>query len=302
MSDLTCQLHERNASTALATAEASTSDTPIDLAPSTAPSTETTAVDTTPPPPSPKPPKGWPSNVKFITNYVIDPSLNLPFLPPVTQSQIARHKLQSLNPKPYASPHAHIQLITDPKHPACGQNGLFASRDLGYNTHIVDYIGQVISADSEQIKTSDYVLDFGGGGEGCVVLSDDGCKEIRLAVDGEHVGNEGRMVNDFRGVPFVPEYSERKTFNSKQKKVSSNPEYAMYANKSKANVEFRSYVNIRGDGEGSEEHGGEMRMGLFVCNAEGVKKGKELLISYGKGYWASRGLDLGGMYSELDKI
>ncbi|KAI9339876.1 hypothetical protein BDR26DRAFT_861748 [Obelidium mucronatum] len=261
-----------------------------------------------PPPPPPRQPKNWPQTVRFLIDYTIDPTLNLTHLPAITPFQIEKHNLQLMNPKPYAAPHAHIQQITDPKHPAYGQFGLFASRDIGYNTHVVDYIGQVISADSEKIKTSDYVLDFGGGGEGYVVVMKDseeegaagddgghGREEVRLACDSEEMGNEGRMVNDFRGVPYVPEYSERKTFNSK-KKVSSNPEYAMYANKSKANVEFRSYVNK------AEGGCGEMRMGLFVSSFEGIKQGKELLISYGKGYWASRGLDLGNMYNELKKI
>ncbi|KAJ3296485.1 hypothetical protein HDU79_006510 [Rhizoclosmatium sp. JEL0117] len=259
----------------------------------TAPAASEAEPEPAPPPPPPlRIPRFWPKDVQFIIDYTLSEDLNLSSLPPVSQDQITKHNLQLLNPKPYAAPHAHIQPITDPKHPAHGQNGLFASRDLGNNTHIVDYVGQVISADSPQIKTSDYVLDFGGGGEGCVILRDDGTED-RLSIDGGAMGNEGRMVNDFRGVPLVVDYS-KKSYAAGKKKGSDNPAFAMWANKSKPNVEFRSYVNR------SEEGNGEMRMGLFVCVPEGVKAGRELLISYGKGYWKARGLsDMGEMYQEL---
>ncbi|KAI8607956.1 hypothetical protein BC830DRAFT_1072534, partial [Chytriomyces sp. MP71] len=130
-----------------------------------------------------------------------------------------------------------------------GQLGLFASTMIQCNTHIVDYVGLVISADSPRIQASDYVLDM----TGYSVAS--GETILRLAIDGELVGNEGRMVNDSRG--------------------------------SKPNVEFRSYVDVETR---------QLRMALFCCAAAGIRPGEELLISYGKGYWISRGLDLSEMH------
>ncbi|KAJ3124574.1 hypothetical protein HK100_011187 [Physocladia obscura] len=230
-------------------------------------------------------PANWPADIKFIIDYVFSPQLNLVRLPAVSIEHAAKFNLRMLLPKPYASPFALIVRINNSKHPANGQNGLFAITDIPPNTHIVDYVGEIISADSEQVKTSDYVLDFGGGGEGVSLEAADG-REIRLAVDGAVVGNEGRMVNDFRGVPAEPDYSKR-SFN--KKKSATAAEFAHFANKSKANVEFRSYVNAKTR---------EMRMGLFCCEAKGIRKGQELLISYGKGYWASRGLDLSEMYQK----
>ncbi|KAJ3237309.1 hypothetical protein HDU81_009645 [Chytriomyces hyalinus] len=240
----------------------------------------------TPPPPPIILPRNWPSNITFASDYIISPDLGIDALPPVSPAQQLKHKFPTLHPKPYAAPLAQIAKITDPKHPAYTQNGLFSLRDIPCNTHIVDYIGLVISADSAVVQVSDYVLDFGGGGTGCSILAQDGVTEIRLAVDGQMIGNEGRMVNDARGVPCNAfEQFDRRS--KKAVKKPQNPEFAHFASKSKPNVEFRSYVSSKN---------GEMRMGFFCCSPSGIRAGQELLISYGKGYWLSRGVDLEEMY------
>jgi len=77
-------------------------------------------------------------------------------------------------------------------------------------------------------------------------------RELRVGVDARRMGNEGRMVNDYRGVPgFV-----------------------------RANVVFETRRVGGGDG-------GEVRMGLWVGSRD-VKKGVELCVSYGKGFWKER--------------
>lgn len=77
-------------------------------------------------------------------------------------------------------------------------------------------------------------------------------RELRVGVDAHRMGNEGRMVNDYRGVPgFV-----------------------------RANVVFETRRVGGGDG-------GEVRMGLWV-GSRNVKKGVELCVSYGKGFWKER--------------
>ena len=43
---------------------------------------------------------------------------------------------------------SHHNNSSDPKHPACGQRGLFAARKLLPGTHIIDYIGEVWSNDT----------------------------------------------------------------------------------------------------------------------------------------------------------
>ncbi|KAJ3147550.1 hypothetical protein HDU86_007948 [Geranomyces michiganensis] len=71
-----------------------------------------------------------------------------------------------------------------------------------------------------------------------------------LSIDAEHAGGEGRFCNDFRGVC------------------------------EKANVEFEPY---------RDSTTGEVKMGIWVL-AKDIKKGDELCVSYGKGWWRERGL------------
>ncbi|KAI8819344.1 uncharacterized protein EV422DRAFT_497813 [Fimicolochytrium jonesii] len=71
-----------------------------------------------------------------------------------------------------------------------------------------------------------------------------------LSVDAEKAGGVGRFINDFRGVATRP------------------------------NVEFETYRDAKT---------GEVRMGVWVLG-KSIKKGEELCISYGKGWWLDRGL------------
>ena len=82
-------------------------------------------------------------------------------------------------------------------------------------------------------------------------------RELGIAVDASRMGNEARFVNDYRGVADGP------------------------------NAEFKEVVvNIQGQAE--------KRMGLFVLpegksgKGKGIRKGQEVLVSYGKGFWKER--------------
>ena len=129
-----------------------------------------------------------------------------------------------------------IGRLTDPLHPAFGQHGLFAARKLAAGTHVCDYRG-VVTLTEDESKTSEYTLAFVETG-------------VRLTLDAEKSGNEGRFVNDFRGTGVGK----------------------------KANVRFASYVDARGC----------TCMGVYAIRD--LAKGEECLLSYGKGYWLARGL------------
>ena len=80
---------------------------------------------------------------------------------------------------------------------------------------------------------------------------------LRLTLDAARAGNEGRFINDFRGVPVPP------------------------GGRSGANVRFAARVDERG----------QTQMGVYVLpGGSGLAKHAELLLSYGKGYWLARGL------------
>jgi hypothetical protein len=138
------------------------------------------------------------------------------------------------------SPNVKIQLIRDPSHPANGQHGLFAAQNLKPGAFILAYLGRVHGgAGSSSESDYDLWLD----------------KEADVAVDAAGEGNEGRFVNDYRGV------------------------------KERANAVF---------GTAWCERWGQLCVGVWVVGKEGarkdgIRKGEEILVSYGKGFWGERG-------------
>ncbi|KAH7185754.1 uncharacterized protein B0J16DRAFT_342535 [Fusarium flagelliforme] len=133
-----------------------------------------------------------------------------------------------------------IQPISNPSHPANGQCGLFAAQNLAPGSFILAYLGRIHSGAVSSTE-SDYDLWLD--------------REIDAAVDAASEGNEGRYVNDFRGVG------------------------------DRANAEFRTVWC---------EKWGELCVGVWVLGGGkkkkgvGIKKGEEILVSYGKGFWGER--------------
>ncbi|KAG5492656.1 hypothetical protein JKF63_01235 [Porcisia hertigi] len=79
-----------------------------------------------------------------------------------------------------------IRVITDPRHPAYGQAGLFAKSTIPSNTIVTPYSG-FIEVFATSCNSRTYTMGFGA-------LGDD------YALDAEFVGNYGRFANDPRGV------------------------------------------------------------------------------------------------------
>lgn len=92
-----------------------------------------------------------------------------------------------------------------------------------------------------------------------------------VAVDAARMGNEARFVNDYRGVPGAV----------------------------RANAEFCEVWNVAR---------GERGMAVFVLPAgkrdkgkgQGIAKGQEILVSYGRGFWAKRREEAAGDGAEED--
>ena len=169
----------------------------------------------------------------------------------VPRDVLARFKPATRLPAPSAKEARSVKVragrICDAAHPAFGQCGLFAARKLAPGEHVCDYRGVVTLSEHED-KASDYTLAFVEEGA------------LRLTLDAARAGNEGRFINDFRGVP-----------------ASS----ATNGGRAGANVRFAARVDARG----------QTQMGVYVLpGGAGIAKGAELLLSYGKGYWLARGL------------
>ncbi|KAK4516627.1 Protein kinase domain-containing protein [Mucor velutinosus] len=76
-----------------------------------------------------------------------------------------------------------------------------------------------------------------------------------LSIDAGRCGNEARFCNDFRGCGPEP------------------------------NVCFMNYM---------DEKTKHIKVGIFVNGNRKIRKGDELLVTYGKSFWAKRGIDMSG--------
>ncbi|KAI5807988.1 hypothetical protein DFH27DRAFT_290677 [Peziza echinospora] len=183
-------------------------------------------------------PTNWPASVTYLIRPVYSATTRLPGT--------------ALPPASVPSLYVKIRAITDPTHPAYPQCGLFATQNLQPGQWVLDYLGYVHSPD-EADGESDYDLSLGD-------------RELGWGVDARWMGNEGRFVNDYRGV------------SGREGKG--------------ANVVFSE----RWVGENTKKEGRERRLCVMVAGGGKIRKGEELLISYGKGFWKERGL--GGSWDE----
>ncbi|KAL7268763.1 hypothetical protein RUND412_008601 [Rhizina undulata] len=178
-------------------------------------------------------PSNWPSEIQYLHRPVLSKSL--------PASTLTALSFSPTTPRSSLSPLVRIRRITDVNHPANKQFGLFAAKNLPAKSWVLDYLGYVHD-DSDSDESSDYDL--------CLD------RELGVGVDAKRMGNEARMVNDYRGVPVF----ERPNVVFETRRVGGND--------------------------------GEVRMGLWVGVKE-IKKGTELCVSYGKGFWVQRGLGKG---------
>ena len=104
----------------------------------------------------------------------------------------------------------------------------------------------------KHIPSRSYILDY----TGIIMLNElasptsDYCYRVDsiICIDAEFAGNEARFINDYRGT--AP----------------------------RANAEFRTF---------RDQKIGCIRVGIWSLTA-GIKRGEEIVVSYGKGFWKSR--------------
>ena len=118
----------------------------------------------------------WPAEVRYTNNYHwgedVPPELRAQYRPARVRQRAARPCRRTFSAR-----------ITEPSHPAVGENGLFAAIDLPCGAWVIDYVGAITLGANED-RSSDYVCDFG--------------EKSELALDAKTVGNEARFVNDYR--------------------------------------------------------------------------------------------------------
>ncbi|KAH7346401.1 SET domain-containing protein [Rhexocercosporidium sp. MPI-PUGE-AT-0058] len=228
----------------------------------------------------PPQPKNWPSTVPYLTHPVYSPTLTPSHLTALRTRPNDSKEIPPNTPKG-PCPLVRIIPITTPSHPACGQSGLFAVKDLKPGTFILQYVGE-IHASPLASSENPIPIPIPDGDSNSPSQTEPGTKtasavatqpnksdphassnydlsldrEIGLGIDADKKGNEARFINDYRGVGERP------------------------------NAEFREIWDA-----GRKERG----MGVWVLpegksgrGKGGVRKGEEILVSYGRGFWGAR--------------
>ncbi|KAK3503965.1 hypothetical protein B0T13DRAFT_445250 [Neurospora crassa] len=207
------------------------------------PSTATSHIQTPklqqPPLPTTSPcgtlPLNWPSNLPYLTAPLFSPLLT-PSHYSALRTRPPANSIEPLDELPadyVAGPckKAVILPITDKRHPACGQAGLFAARDLKPGELVVRYLGEIhpggeewggrlVFPPSEEGEEEKEEGDEDGKTDKVKQLAKEEKEEeqvkynykqsdydlwldhaLDLAIDAARCGNEARFVNDYRGVP-----------------------------------------------------------------------------------------------------
>ncbi|KAG6005181.1 hypothetical protein E4U21_000373 [Claviceps maximensis] len=219
-------------------------------------------------------PKNWPPTLPYLRSPLHDGLT-------ATQTRILRenpkHEPDSDgSPRPALRPiiisasetsipprNIRIQPITEPRHPAHGQHGLFATRHLAPGQFILAYLGRVHGSGSTD-PGSDYDLWLD--------------KEADLAVDAARAGNEARFVNDFRGVRERPNAVFGTAWCERWGEVcvgvwvvgGRDGDRSKDKSKSKSGSKDKDKTNTK------------------VKARAGIRKGEEIVVSYGKGFWGQR--------------
>jgi hypothetical protein len=203
------------------------------------------------PPKSKAVPKNWPLALPYLTAPSYSPSLTPDY------NSFLRTPPKDAIPIPANTPKgpcslARITPIVTPSHPANGQCGLFAVKDLKPGTFILQYLGEIhVSVLPTTSTDSSTTVDPHANSNYDLSLD----RELGLGIDADKKGNEARFINDYRGIADKP------------------------------NAEFKEIWDER-----RKERG----IGIWVLpegksgKGKGVRKGEEILVSYGRGFWGAR--------------
>lgn len=212
------------------------------------------------PPHEAQAPPNWPETAQYLIKPRLSASFPAQLIPLITSPSSPK-----FTPHPSTHPaHVTIKRITTVGHPACGQNGLFARSKIPGGSLVVPYLGIIHASYNPEASVSPPTLPAG--------LLDAGAEHAKSDYDLSLLRiSASDPRNPFPGVHVSIGVDADKSGNAGRmvndyRGVAGQP-----------NAEFRV-----GRGEG-----GDMRMELWSLK-EGVKKGDEVLVSYGKGWWADR--------------
>ncbi|KZZ97392.1 SET domain protein [Moelleriella libera RCEF 2490] len=117
-------------------------------------------------------------------------------------------------------------------------------------------------------------------------------REVDVAVDAEREGNEARFVNDYRGVRERPNAEFGNGWCERWGQVCVGVWVVKEGKKHKNKDKNKYKDGGKGHGRQNEEEGKKKNGGGGGGGARkrgsGIRKGDEILVSYGKGFWGGR--------------
>lgn len=197
-------------------------------------------------------PTNWPTDILYIAVPRYAPNFPERISALLQGSSVGKLSPPKLGLQPAPT---IIRRIESPSHPAFGQRGLFAAKTIPSNTFIIQYVGEL---HADERPTSDYDLSLiklpTSSLRHAGQNSDNDLLDmgfISVGIDAAEMGNEARFVNDYRGT-----------------------------GQERPNAFFK-------DVQGRDD---TPHITIWT-GSKPIAKGKEILVSYGKGWWAARRRD-----------
>lgn len=195
-------------------------------------------------------PIDWPTNVTYLRRPTHSPNIPPDLLSTLNKPTKATSSFHKLGIADIPTPNPSVQIsqVVPATHPAYPDSGLYATKHLPPSSLIIPYIGHIHLNTPEDTDPSS-----------SYDISLDREIGAGISIDAASAGNEARFVNDYRGVAERP------------------------------NAEFKDlWVRVG-------EKQWERWLGVFVLGAgkaglrkAGIRRGEEILVSYGKGFWVER--------------
>jgi hypothetical protein len=191
-------------------------------------------------------PKNWPPNIPYLSAPRYSQTPPAVLLSAIQTRSKDSQDLPQNTPKG-PCPLVKITHISSLPHPAYGQSGLFAMRDLKPGSFIIRYLGEIhissiyTGSEVDPHANSDYDLSLD--------------REHGIGIDADRCGNEARFINDYRGIAEKPNAEFKEIWDEERKARGMG-------------------VWVLGDG----------KMG----KGKGLRKGEEIVVSYGRGFWGAR--------------
>ena len=201
-------------------------------------------------------PRNWPKEILYLTDHTYSAAVTADQRADLSRITPESASYAKILPGALQSPctRAQIMTITNEKHPAHGQSGLFATEHLEPDSLVCLYLGHVHTnsiSDTDPHSDYDLALDRDNG----------------LSVDAARSGNEARFANDYRGI------AEQANAEFRDCLVQVKSE------KRADGVKWARRVGIF-----------VISAGKAGKRKAGISAGQEILVSYGKGFWEGRHL------------